>query len=702
MPQPPRETVMEAKRILIVDDDDDFAASLGDLLHLRGYEIATASCPDEAMWTLAAFNPQVVTIDIRLGNFSGVDLLSQLMSKRPDLICVMITAHADTQTAIAALRQGAYDFYEKTSDPNQLYAILDRCFEKNILVRAHQNAEQEVRTQSLRFEAALNNMSQGLCMFDAAERVVVCNQRYVQMYNLPAELARPGVSWQQIVAHRFATVGYAGLKLEDVLSEHRAINLGLNSALYARELADGRTILISHQPMSEGGWVATHEDITERRRSEARIAHMARHDALTDLPNRLLFREDMERMFFRTNRGETCAVLCLDLDDFKEINDTLGHPVGDALLRDTAERLRGCVREIDTIARLGGDEFAIIQSAIEQPEDASVLARRMIEVISEPHEIQGHQIIVGASIGIALAPNDGADADQLLRNADMALYKAKADGRGTHRFFEPEMDARLKARRALELDMRRALAGHEFELYYQPLLNVATRNISGFEALIRWRHPKRGMIAPAEFIPLVEDTGLIVPLGEWVLHQACAEAVKWPADIKVAVNLSPCQFKSRNLVQMAMSALSKSQLPGERLELEITESVLLQDSESTLAILHELRRLGARISMDDFGTGYSSLSYLRSFPFDKIKIDRSFVIDLEREDAVAIIRAVVGLGASLGMATTAEGVETEEQYQKIAAEGCTEAQGYLFSRPAPADEVMTLLTRFNYAKQCAA
>jgi len=326
----------------------------------------------------------------------------------------------------------------------------------------------------------------------------------------------------------------------------------------------------------------------------------------------------------------------------------------------------------------------------------------MIQTISEPFEIQNHQIIVGASIGIALAPGDGADADQLLRNADMALYKAKADGRGTYRFFEPEMDARLQARRALELDMRKALSANEFELHYQPSLNVLTRQISGFEALVRWRHPTQGMITPAEFIPLAEETGMILPLGEWVLHEACAEAVKWPDDIKVAVNLSPSQFRSRNLVQMVRNALSASDLPGGRLELEITESVLLQDNESTLATLHEFRKLGAGIAMDDFGTGYSSLSYLRKFPFDKIKIDRSFVKDLERDDAQAIIRAMVGLSAGLGMGITAEGVETEAQFQKVVAEGCTEVQGYLVSPPVQKEHVKTLLARFNHSSQRAA
>jgi len=443
-------------------------------------------------------------------------------------------------------------------------------------------------------------------------------------------------------------------------------------------------------------------DVTDRKQAEARIAYMAHHDALTDLPNRILFHERLAELLGQVKRhGESLAVHCLDLDHFKGVNDTLGHPIGDELLKAVARRLATCLRDSDMVARLGGDEFAVVQFPLRSPHEANALASTLIEVVSRPYEVHGHEFVVGASIGIALAPADGAAPDVLLRNADMALYRAKAEGRGTAHFFEPEMDRRIQARRMLELDLRKAFANGEFELFYQPLINLNSDAVSGFEALLRWRHPERGMIAPAEFIPLAEEIGLIVPLGEWVLRKACTEAMSWPAELKVAVNLSPAQFRSRGVVKAVLTALAYSRLAASRLELEITESVLLGETEANLATLHQLREIGVRISMDDFGTGYSSLSYLRCFPFDKIKIDRSFVKELsERPDCVAIIRAVAGLGMSLGIATTAEGVETEEQLERVRVEGCTEVQGYLFSAPRPATELGALLAG-HAAKQAA-
>jgi diguanylate cyclase (GGDEF)-like protein/PAS domain S-box-containing protein len=434
-------------------------------------------------------------------------------------------------------------------------------------------------------------------------------------------------------------------------------------------------------------------DVTERKRAEARIEHMAHHDALTGLPNRVLFNRRLDEALERVKRpGEALAILCLDLDHFKSVNDTLGHPIGDGLLKAVAERITKGLPERCFVARLGGDEFALIQSGVDGPEAPSRLAARLIEIVSETYEIGGHDVIVGASIGIALAPGDGDASDALLRAADMALYRAKSDGRGMFHFFEPEMDRRIQARRSLELDLRKAYQHGEFELYYQPLVNLERDEVSGFEALLRWRHPERGMIQPNEFIPLAEEIGLIVPIGEWVLRRACEDAATWPANIKIAVNLSPVQFRNRGLVQAVLSALAHSGLSASRLELEITESVLLGETEANLATLHSLRALGASISMDDFGTGYSSLSYLRTFPFDKIKIDRSFVNEMmERADCVAIIRAVAGLGISLGIATTAEGVETSAQLDRLRAEGCTEIQGYLVSPPRPASEVARIL-----------
>jgi diguanylate cyclase (GGDEF)-like protein len=435
-------------------------------------------------------------------------------------------------------------------------------------------------------------------------------------------------------------------------------------------------------------------DVTAKRQAEARIVHMAHHDELTGLPNRVLFRDRLDEALLRTRRDRhKIAVLYLDLDQFKAVNDTMGHPAGDKLLMAAADRLRACLRESDMVARFGGDEFAVLQIELAGPHEAGALADRIVTLLSEPYDIDGQQVVIGASAGIALAPADGETSEQLLGNADIALYGAKGDGRGVFRFFEPTMDARLRAHRALELDLRKALRAGEFEVYYQPLVTLATGVISGFKALLRWHHPLRGMVAPGEFVPLAEETGLIVPIGEWVLRQACAEAAAWPDDLKVAVNLSPVQFKKSNLPQMVFAALASSGLRAARLELEITESVVLEESKTNLATLHRLRALGVAIAMDDFGTGYSSLSYLRAFPFDKIKIDRSFISELgESGDCKAIVRAITNLGLSLSIPTTAEGVETEEQLELLRKEGCTEMQGFLFSRPVPASEIAKLLS----------
>jgi diguanylate cyclase (GGDEF)-like protein len=423
---------------------------------------------------------------------------------------------------------------------------------------------------------------------------------------------------------------------------------------------------------------------------------MARHDALTSLPNRVLLGERIEQALAQMGRENLFAVLCLDLDRFKQVNETLGHFVGDELLRRVADRLLACVREVDTVARLGGDEFAIVQCGIERPQDAIVLARRIVEIVSAPYDIEGHRVTVGVSIGIALAPGDGAEVDKLMKHADVALYRAKLDGRGTWRFFEADMDARLQARRMLELDLGDALAKDQFELRYQPLYDLDLERICGFEALLRWRHPRRGMVSPADFIPLVEEIGMIVPLGEWVLRRACAEATLWPEHVKLAVNVSAVQFKSARLIEVVKDALRSSGLSPRRLELEITESVLLTDSEVTVATLHALRNIGVRISMDDFGTGYSSLSYLRSFPFDKIKIDQTFIRDLSTEGGSdVIVRAITSLGRNLDMRTTAEGVETGQQFAWLQREGCDELQGYLISPPARADEIPGLIEHYD-------
>ncbi len=434
--------------------------------------------------------------------------------------------------------------------------------------------------------------------------------------------------------------------------------------------------------------------LAEQHRAAAQIAHLAHHDALTGLANRTLFRTRLDEAVARARRGEGFAVLCIDLDHFKDVNDSLGHPVGDLLLQAVTERLRRTARDVDTIARLGGDEFAIVQAHVTRPADANAMAQRLVEALGAAYELEGHNISIGASIGISLAPEDGLDADQLLRNADLALYRAKADGRGCVRFFETEMNARALLRRSLQLDLQRALAEGEFEVFYQSQVSVATRQRTGFEALLRWRHRERGLVPPDRFIPQAEEMGLIVPLGEWVLLDACRTAAGWPGRWKVAVNLSPVQFASSRLVGAVATALAQSGLDPARLELEITETVMLQNTEATLATLHQLKALGVTIALDDFGTGYSSLSYLQRFPFDTVKIDGSFIRNLEGSQvSIAIVRAVTELCGALGMATIAEGVETEAQWQALRRLGCTEAQGFLLSRPCPAKELAAQFAR---------
>jgi diguanylate cyclase (GGDEF)-like protein/PAS domain S-box-containing protein len=576
--------------------------------------------------------------------------------------------------------------------------ILGMCL---IAALSDRQRENRVYEQRVLLDTALQNMSHGLCMFDADGRIVLFNERYRELIGLPADFLQ-GLSLLDLFKRRKTTGDFMGDADEffaGVMAKVRARKWDTK----IMESSKGRTLRVVDRPMAGGGWVATFEDITEWRKAEEKISHMARHDPLTDLPNRTLFHEQMEQALRRVRRDQQIAVLCLDLDHFKDINDALGHPTGDDLLKAVAERLGQAIRETDTLARLGGDEFAIVQvEANDQPAQSAALASRLVDVISAPYDINGHHVVIGTSIGVSIAPTDGTEPDQLLKNADMALYRAKADGRGTYRFFEADMDARAQSRRALELDLRAAVACGQFELYYQPIQTIGAGEIIAFEALVRWNHPTRGMLQPNDFIPLAEQTGLIVPIGDWVLRTACSEAAGWSRKIHIAVNLSAVQFKNRKLVESVEAALSASGLAPDRLELEITETILLHDYEGTLATLRALRNLGVRISMDDFGTGYSSLSYLHSFPFDKIKIDQSFIRELaNREESMAIVRAITGLGKSLGISTTAEGVETREQLRLLRSEGCTEVQGYLFSPPCPAAEVETLLLRNSVRRAIA-
>jgi diguanylate cyclase (GGDEF)-like protein/PAS domain S-box-containing protein len=549
--------------------------------------------------------------------------------------------------------------------------------------------ETELQAQNLRFDAALENMPHGLCMFDRNECLIVCNERYGEMYGLTGEQTKRGVTLRSILEARVA----AGHSPEDAnrYIEERLAEVRRNDPYYTENaMRDGRVLGVNHRPMHDGGWVATHQDITAQKRAETQIAYMARHDGLTGLANRAVLLEKMEEALARLRRhGNRFTVFMLDLDLFKTVNDSLGHPVGDELLKVVAGRLSACIRETDTVARLGGDEFAILATADgDQREAAIATANRLLGAVAAPCDLDGHHVNIGTSVGIALAPEHGTDVDQLVKNADLALYKAKSEGRDAYRIFEDAMGVEVRTRRAHQIDLRNALSNDEFELYYQPIVDIQTRQTASIEALIRWHHPQRGMIPPADFIPLAEESGLINQIGEWVLRKACSDALHWPPHIKVSVNLSAVQFRKIGPIDSFCQTLRESGLQPERLELEITESVLLQGNADNVETLHRLRLMGISIVLDDFGTGYSSLSYLRMFPFDKIKIDRSFVHELAKNaDCAAIVSAVAGLGRSLRIDTVAEGVETEDQLLLVHAAGCTHAQGYLFGRPCPVAEL---------------
>lgn len=553
--------------------------------------------------------------------------------------------------------------------------------------------ERFLRDQYARFGIALDNMTQGLCLFDRDDALIVMNARFAQMHEVPPHLSREGTPLRALLAHLSGRVHDADRNAVLPLVEACELTAARGTPLTLTcNFADGRAIGIVHAPIPDGGWVCTHEDVTDRQRNEERIVHMARHDGLTGLPNRFHLKERLEESLANRADGAGTTVLCLDLDGFKIVNDTHGHQAGDELLCAVAARFASMLSADDFVARHGGDEFAVVMTRSAMPADASRLAERLVEILQAPFEIQGNEVTIGTSIGIATADGTAVTTATLLRQADVALYQAKAAGRGTWRFFDSAMDADIRRRRQLGADLRSALADGHLDLHYQPLVEARTLAIRGFEALMRWRHPVHGFVSPAEFIPIAEETGLIRGLGAWALNRACSDAARWPEHVKVAVNLSPVQFVGGELVEKVGTALRTSGLRAERLELEITESVLLQDNEATLALLHRLRALGVRISMDDFGTGYSSLSYLRQFPFDKIKIDQSFVRNLGHEPGnIEIVRAVVGLGKALGMSVLAEGVEAAGQLEILVWEGCDELQGYLFSRPRPVDEACELL-----------
>jgi diguanylate cyclase (GGDEF)-like protein/PAS domain S-box-containing protein len=569
-----------------------------------------------------------------------------------------------------------------------------------LLLLVVRKLQRQHRLEKQRLDTAVNNIPQGLVVYDETAHVTVCNRRYIEMFGLSPEVIGPGSTMQELIAHRKQTGSFDGDVNEFCAAIIREVSLG-KVTNQITEAPGGRAIQIINQPLEAGGWVATIEDVTERKVAEERITHLAHYDPLTDLPNRALFHERLEQELAKIPDGEQLAVLYIDIDEFKSVNDTLGHLIGDELLKSVAVSLSSCITSNGFVARLGGDEFAVVQTAIKKEAEVTDLATRIFDAIRTPYACLSHQVTTDASIGVALAPQHGTDLHQILKNADMAMYAAKSAGRRTYRFFEPDMDAQVKARRLLEMDLRQAITDDALEVYYQPCVDLQTNEITGCEALLRWRHPVRGMVSPAEFIPVAEDTGLINQIGEWVLMTACAEATTWPEDIRLAVNVSPVQFKSGTLALKVVAALAASGLAASRLELEITEAVLIRDDDAALAILHQVRAIGVRIALDDFGTGYSSLSYLQRFPFDKIKIDRCFVTDIEEpEGSSCIVQAVVNIAAARNMTTTAEGVETRQQQQLLRMLGCSEMQGYLFSPPKPAADIRQLFR--THAKKSSA
>ncbi|WP_407185575.1 putative bifunctional diguanylate cyclase/phosphodiesterase [Bradyrhizobium centrosematis] len=568
----------------------------------------------------------------------------------------------------------------------KLSANLHRIFMQAVIAREREAA------LAGQFDTALNNMPHGLCMFRADGRLAVMNHRFVELMELANDLVKRGVNAAEIVS---ACVSAGSISAE---SGNQIMAKIAHARVCEIVTADpdssrGRTLSWTFQPMTGGGTVLLLEDITERTNAEARISHLARYDELTALPNRVSFHDEIVRLLANSHHSERLsALLFIDLDQFKQVNDTLGHPCGDQLLCAVANRLREMLRPEDFVARFGGDEFVVFQQNISSPEDAAALARRIVERLSERYRIDNHLVEIGASVGIALTSPEGSSADTLLKNADMALYRAKADGRGTFCFFRDEMAATVEARRILELDLRKALANEEFELFYQPLVNLKSGKITTCEALLRWNHPVRGTVSPVDIIPVAEDMGLIVDLGRWILRRACMECMKWPEGVSVAVNFSPQQFHQRDVLSEIRYALEVSGLPAHRLEIEITESSLLRNTQLTHDVLSQLHALGVRISLDDFGTGYSSLSYLHNFPMQKVKIDRSFLEGIDTDRPLTLLRGVARLAADLGMSVVVEGIESNEQLELISADGTiSEGQGYLFSRPVPAVRVRQLL-----------
>ena len=564
-------------------------------------------------------------------------------------------------------------------------------------VVARQSAElrlsrREIRLQNRRMAEALDSTGHAISIYDRNKRLVYCNDRFLALYRLPKRLGRRGTSFEAVLRGRIAANSHVGEDLGRYIHERVQLTVDHQSSTEVHTLNSGQIVSVTHQPLPDGGWVSTHKDITEFSRLQEELAHRAYHDALTDLPNRHMLQLRLGECVREADGLGSFALLLIDLDGFKAINDTLGHAAGDSVLKEVAHRLTAACGTTGMAARMGGDEFAVVMDVGTVARDAHMLAISLVEAGHRPFVIDGAPQSVAFSVGVAVAPGDGATTDDLLKNADLALYAAKSDRRGGYRFFEPAMDKALRDRRQLEQDLGAALERGEFALHYQPILNLKTQSITGFEALLRWRHGEEGLIPPSRFIPVAEVTGLIIPIGEWVLREAIAEAAKWPRGLRVAINVSSVQFQRGNVVATIMNALGAGGLSPDRVEIEITESVFFENSAANLDALRQLHALGLKIALDDFGTGFSALSYLLSYPFDKIKIDGSFVRAMSNADgAQTIVRAIAEIGHGMGITTTAEGIETAEQLRNVHAAGYTEAQGYLIARPMPADMVRKLL-----------
>jgi diguanylate cyclase (GGDEF)-like protein/PAS domain S-box-containing protein len=554
-------------------------------------------------------------------------------------------------------------------------------------------ASRDMSLLARRFDTALNNMPHGLCMIDCESRIVVVNRKLNEQLGLPVDFELKGATLCRLVESGVETGVIPRAKAGQLIDDLQGRLAHRVNDVFFVDVRDGRTLEFTVQPMDNGAMVVLVEDITERKAAEAKINRLARFDALTGLPNRTILRNHMDSALAACGPDNMCAIHFVDLDHFKQVNDTLGHSRGDLLLVAVAERLRAAVRSTDIVARFGGDEFVILQYPVKCLDEGSVLATRIVDALRGTYHIDGHEVVGSASAGIAIAPNDGIDADELLRNADMALYRVKSDNRGTWCRFKPEMEADAQARRSLELDLRSALESEAFELHYQPLFDLRTKRIVACEALLRWPHPERGMVSPAEFIPVAEEMGIIVALGNQVLRKACLECRRWPGETRVAVNLSPIQVGRSNIAAIVRETLADTNLPAHRLEIEITETTLLRDTRRTRDALRELESVGVMISLDDFGTGYSSLSYLHSFPLHKVKIDQSFLRgEGNNQDRLTLLRGIARLSAELGLRVAVEGVETEEQLELIAAEDSVdEVQGFLLGRPVPASDIRKLL-----------